>query len=97
VLIVDDVMTAGTAVRESVEIIRAAGATPVAVAICLDRMERGTSERSAVQEVQETYGIPVVAVATLDDLLAYLKDSPGYDESLEAITAYRNAYGVRQP
>jgi orotate phosphoribosyltransferase len=97
VLIVDDVMTAGTAVRESVEIIRAAGATPVAVAICLDRMERGTSERSAVQEVRETYGIPVVAVATLDDLLAYLKDSPGYDESLEAITAYRNAYGVRQP
>lgn len=97
VLIVDDVMTAGTAVRESVEIIRAAGATPVAVAICLDRMERGTSERSAVQEVRETYGIPVVAVATLDDLLAYLKDSPGYDESLVAITAYRNAYGVRQP
>jgi orotate phosphoribosyltransferase len=97
ILIVDDVMTAGTAVRESVEIIRAAGATPCAVAICLDRMERGTSERSAVQEVRETYGIPVVAIANLDDLLDYLKDSPGYEASLAAITAYRSAYGVRQP
>jgi orotate phosphoribosyltransferase len=95
VLIVDDVMTAGTAVRESVGIIRAAGAAPAAVAICLDRMERGTGERSAVQEVRETYGIPVVAIANLDDLLAFLTDSPGYEASLEAITAYRNAYGVR--
>jgi orotate phosphoribosyltransferase len=95
VLIVDDVMTAGTAVRESVAIIRAAGATPAAVAICLDRMERGTGALSAVQEVRETYGIPVVAIANLDDLLAYLTDSPGYEASLESITAYRNAYGVR--
>ena len=96
VLIVDDVMTAGTAVRESVQIIRAAGATPVAVAICLDRMERGTGALSAVQEVRETYGIPVLAIATLDDLLAYLEDAPGYEASLEAIAAYRQAYGVRQ-
>ncbi len=95
VLIVDDVMTAGTAVRESVRIIRAAGATPAAVAICLDRMERGTGPLSAVQEVRETYGIPVVAIANLDDLLAYLTDAPGYDESLAAITAYRSAYGVQ--
>jgi orotate phosphoribosyltransferase len=95
VLIVDDVMTAGTAVRESVAIIRAAGATPAAVAICLDRMERGTGTLSAVQEVRETYGIPVVAIANLDDLLAYLTDSPGYEARLESITAYRNAYGVR--
>jgi orotate phosphoribosyltransferase len=96
VLIVDDVMTAGTAVRESVEIIRAAGATPAGVAICLDRMERGTGALSAVQEVQDTYRMPVVAIANLDDLLAYLTDSPGYEASLAAITAYRNAYGVRQ-
>jgi orotate phosphoribosyltransferase len=96
VLIIDDVMTAGTAVRESVDIIRAAGATPVGVAICLDRMERGTGALSAVQEVNANFGIPVVAIANLDDLLQYLQDSPGYDESLEAITAYRQAYGVTQ-
>jgi orotate phosphoribosyltransferase len=95
VLVVDDVMTAGTAVRESVDIIRAAGATPAGVAICLDRMERGTGALSAVQEVQDTYRMPVVAIASLDDLLAYLTDSPGYEASLAAIAAYRNAYGVR--
>ena len=95
VLIVDDVMTAGTAVRESVHIIRAAGATPAAVVICLDRIERGTGARSAVQEVRDTDGIPVVAIANLDDLLVYLTDTPGYEDSLEAITAYRSEYGVR--
>ncbi len=95
VLIVDDVITAGTAVRESVQIIRAAGATPAAVVIALDRMERGTGALSAVQEVRETYGIPVVAIANLDDLMVYLTDTPGYEDSLEAITAYRSDYGVR--
>jgi orotate phosphoribosyltransferase len=89
-------MTAGTAVRESVRIIQAAGAIPAAVVICLDRMERGTGALSAVQEVRETYGIPVVAIANLDDLLAYLTDTPGYEDSLGAITAYRSEYGVRQ-
>jgi len=96
VLIIDDVMTAGTAVRESVQIIRAAGANPAAVVICLDRMERGTGALSAVQEVRETYGIPVVAIANLDDLLVYLTDTPGYEDSLDAITAYRSEYGVTQ-
>ena len=95
VLIVDDVMTAGTAVRESVAIIRAAGAQPAGVAVCLDRMERGTGLRSAVQEVQEQYGMPVVAVATLDDLVGYLEDEPRYGKDLRAIAAYRQQYGVR--
>jgi orotate phosphoribosyltransferase len=94
VLIVDDVMTAGTAVRESLQIIRAAGATPAGVAISLDRMERGTTELSAVQEVQREHGIPVIAIATLDDLLGYLAGHPSLAPHLDAITAYRVQYGV---
>src|SRR5262245_61708789 len=69
VLIVDDVITAGTSVRESVELIRAHGAEPAGVLIALDRMERGRGSASAVEEVRTTYGIPVVAIATLDDLM----------------------------
>jgi orotate phosphoribosyltransferase len=72
VLIVDDVISAGTSVRESVELIRAAGATPCGVVIALDRMERGQGALSAVQEVERDYDMPVIAVATLDDLLAFL-------------------------
>jgi orotate phosphoribosyltransferase len=94
VLIVDDVMTAGTAVRESMDIIRAAGATPAGVTISLDRMERGIGELSAVQEVRREYGIPVIAIATLDDLLAYLEGSPSLAGHRDAVTAYRSTYGV---
>lgn len=94
VLMIDDVMTAGTAVRESVAIIRAAGAVPAGVAVCLDRMERGTGELSAVQEVERRHGIPVIAIATLDDLVGYLQDTPQREESLRAIAAYRKQYGV---
>mgnify|MGYP000870201540 CR=1 FL=1 len=94
VLIIDDVISAGTSVRESVEIIRAHGATPSAVVIALDRMERGTGSLSAVQEVRDTYGIPVLAVATLTDLIAYLHDSPALAANLEAVQRYRATYGV---
>lgn len=94
VLIVDDVMTAGTAVRESVALIRAAGAQPAGVAVCLDRMERGTGTLSAVQEVERQYGMPVVAIATLDDLVEYLQGAPQHEENLRAIAAYRQQYGV---
>jgi orotate phosphoribosyltransferase len=94
VLIVDDVMTAGTAVRESVALIRAAGARPAGVAVCLDRMERGTGNLSAVQEVEREYGMPVVAIANLDDLLGYLRGEPQYEENLRAISAYRQQYGA---
>lgn len=94
VLILDDVISAGTSVRESVEIIRAAGATPAGVVIALDRMERGKGAQSAVQEVQETFGIPVIAVATLEDLISYLGDSPQLAENLEAVQAYRATYGI---
>ncbi|MGB7597731.1 MAG: orotate phosphoribosyltransferase, partial [Gallionella sp.] len=72
VLIVDDVISAGTSVRESIELIRAAGASPCGVVIALDRMERGQGELSAVQEVRRNYDIPVISIATLDDLLGYL-------------------------
>jgi len=94
VLIVDDVISAGTSVRESVEMIRAAGATPAGVLIALDRMERGTGDLSAVQEVQRDYGIPVIAVANLNDLLAYLQHRPDFAAHQEAVAAYRARYGV---
>lgn len=94
VLIIDDVISAGTSVRESVELIREAGATPCGVVIALDRMERGSGQLSAVQEVHATYGIPVVAVATLDDLLRFLGQSPDFQRNEEAVARYRQDYGV---
>ena len=94
VLILDDVISAGTSVRESVELIRAAGATPAGVVIALDRMERGKGTLSAVQEVKENFGIPVIAVATLEDLIGYLADSPELAANLDAVQAYREQYGI---
>ena len=94
VLIVDDVISAGTSVRESVELIRAAGATPAGVLIALDRQERGTGELSAVQEVMRDYGIPVVAVAGLKDLLDYLAQHAEFAKYREAVARYRENYGV---
>jgi orotate phosphoribosyltransferase len=95
VLIIDDVISAGTSVRESVELIRAAGAEPCGVAIALDRMERGQGELSAVQEVQRNFGIPVVSIATLDDLLGYLQGEAALVQNLTAVQSYRNRYGVK--
>ncbi len=96
VLIIDDVISAGTSVRESVEIIREAGATPCGVVIALDRMERGTGSLSAVQEVEQDYRIPVVAVASLDDLMAYLKQRPDFAVHEAAVARYRQEYGVEK-
>ncbi|MDR2112813.1 MAG: orotate phosphoribosyltransferase, partial [Candidatus Accumulibacter sp.] len=96
VLIVDDVISAGTSVRESVEIIRAAGAAPRAVVIALDRMERGSGALSAVQEVERDHGLRVVAVATLDDLMAFLKQRPDFVSHEAAVSRYREKYGVAQ-
>ena len=94
VLIIDDVISAGTSVRESIDLIRAAGATPCAVVIALDRMERGQGELSAVQEVQRSYGIPVISIAALGDLLGYLQGQPELQQNLHAVQAYRDRYGV---
>jgi len=94
VLIVDDVISAGTSVRESVELIRAAGAIPAGVLIALDRQERGQSELSAVQEVQRDYGIPVIAVAGLSDLMSFLAHHPEFAVHRDAVTRYREQYGI---
>lgn len=98
VLIIDDVITAGTSVRESIDIIQAQGARPAGVLIALDRQERGQDERSAVQEVRERFGIPVVSIATLADLVAFLEASPAGTaippDTLEAVRDYRSRYGI---
>jgi len=92
-VIVDDVISAGTSVRESSAILDMAGARVAAVLIALDRMERGPSGVSAVDEVRRTHGVPVVAVATLDDLVAHLAQDPARSRELAAIQAYRDAWG----
>jgi len=99
VVIIDDVISAGTSVRESVEMIRKAGAEPCAVLIALDRMERGgkdgqMSELSAVQEVSKNYGIPVISIGNLSDLFTYLSADPSLAQYKDAVAAYRSKYGV---
>ena len=94
VLIVDDVITAGTAIRQSLDIIFAAGGTPCGVVIALDRQERGLSgERSAAQEVSLEFGLPVIAVAGLADLLALADERPDLAAYKQALVAYRSRYG----
>ena len=93
VLVIDDVISAGTSMRESVDIIRAAGAVPAGVAIALDRMERGQGSLSAAQEVERNYSLPVIAVATLEDLLDFLQHHPELAAFETAVTAYRQQYG----
>ncbi|HSS46088.1 MAG TPA: orotate phosphoribosyltransferase [Burkholderiales bacterium] len=94
VLIVDDVISAGTSVRESVELIRLSRAEPCGVAIALDRMERGSGGLSAVQEVHKNYGLPVISIATLDDVLSYLQGREELVHNLLAVQKYRDMYGV---
>jgi orotate phosphoribosyltransferase len=94
VVIVDDVITAGTSVRESVALIRDGGATPAGVLIALDRMERGQGERSAVEEVRQMFDIPVVAIATLDDLTAFLSMRPELADNARAVASYRQQFGA---
>ncbi|MDZ4211363.1 MAG: orotate phosphoribosyltransferase [Methylotenera sp.] len=94
VLIIDDVISAGTSVRESVELIAANGANACGVAIAIDRQERGTGELSAVQEVIKTNGIPVCAIANLSDLLSYLQKNQDMAQNLLAVKSYRQQYGV---
>lgn len=94
VVIVDDVITAGTAVRESVQMIESAGATPRAVLIGLDRCERGTSDRSAVQQVEDDTGMSVLSVITLHDVIGYLEQREDAEQVLTEMSRYRDAYGV---
>jgi len=94
VLIVDDVISAGTSVRESVALIRHAGATPAGVAIAIDRQERGTGALSAVQEVERTLGLPVIAVARLTDVIDFVAGQPALEQDFAAVRRYRETYGV---
>jgi orotate phosphoribosyltransferase len=94
VLIVDDVISAGTSVRESVEIIRAAGAVPCGVVISFDRMERGRMDVSAVDDVRDTFGLKVVSISTLDDLISFLGGHPELAQQLRSVEDYRGKYGV---
>jgi orotate phosphoribosyltransferase len=95
VLIVDDVITAGTAIRESIEIIKQAGARPAGVLLALDRQERApNSELSAVQEVRETYHVPVLAVVSLQDLMTHIA-IPGREADLKNLRDYRARYGLQ--
>lgn len=94
VLIIDDVISAGTSVRESVRLIQGENAVPAGVVIALDRMEKGTGDLSAVQEVEQQYGLPVVAIANLNDLFILLQNHSGFSAYLEPVRAYRARYGV---
>jgi orotate phosphoribosyltransferase len=94
VLIVDDVITAGTAIRESLDIIRGAGAQPAGIVLALDRQERGQGELSAVQEVEREFGMPIASIIKLTDLIGHLQNSAGDTALLAAVQAYRREFGI---
>lgn len=94
VLIIDDVITAGTAIREAIDIITANGAKPAGVLIALDRMEKGQGDLSAIQEVEVEFGIPVISIITLNDIIDYLKSQPDMQSYLDAMVEYRKQYGI---
>ncbi|RUO53466.1 orotate phosphoribosyltransferase [Pseudidiomarina homiensis] len=94
IMLVDDVITAGTAIRESMDIVQANNAELAGVLIALDRQEKGQGELSAIQEVEQDFGTKVVSIVKLNDVIEYLKDSPELADHLEAVQAYREQYGV---
>jgi orotate phosphoribosyltransferase len=94
VLIVDDVISAGTSIRESVTLIRAAGAIPVAAAISLDRQERGTGHLSAIQELEQALGLRVISIVCLEDLVEHLENNADMTDELQRLRAYRESYGA---
>lgn len=94
VLIVDDVITAGTAIRESIDIIRAAGAEPAGVLIALDRQERGQGKLSAIQEVENEFGLPVISIIRLEQVISYLNKSADFSENARQVAEYREKYGI---
>ena len=94
VLIIDDVITAGTAVREAYQIISAAGAEVAGLIISLDRQERGQGSYSAVQELNNSLDIPIISIVQLDDLIDILEESSEYEEFLAPVLSYRKQYGI---
>ena len=95
ILIIDDVITAGTAIRESMEIIAAHGARPAGVVIALDRQEKGQAEKSAIQEVEDEYQIPVLSIVKLEQLIQYLSEADNNKQHLSSVQAYRDQYGIK--
>jgi orotate phosphoribosyltransferase len=96
VVIVDDVITDGGAKREAIELLRAHGANPVGILIAFDRMEKGRGEHSAVVELEREFGLPVIAIATLDDLMTFIGSRPELANRLDAVMSYRRQYGAAQ-
>ena len=94
ILIVDDVISAGTSVRESVDLIKANGATPAGVMIALDRQEKGKGEVSAIQEIENNYKMPVNSIVKFEHLIKYIEENQSLSQHLSAVTAYREEYGV---
>ncbi|CAG8599578.1 9383_t:CDS:2 [Ambispora leptoticha] len=94
VIIIDDVITAGTAIRESLEIIKSHDAVAVGIIVALDRQERGTGEKSAIQELEQDYGIPVKSIINLEQIIEYLTEEGGYHEHLQKLKEYRKIYGI---
>jgi len=94
VMLVDDVITAGTAIRESMEIINAHNAQLAGVLIALDRQEKGKGELSAIQEVERDFGCDIVSIIKLSDLINYLSEKPGMEAELASVSAYRQQYGI---
>ncbi|MFO6423915.1 orotate phosphoribosyltransferase [Motilimonas sp. KMU-193] len=94
IMLVDDVITAGTAIRESMDIIQACGASLAGVLIALDRQEKGKGELSAIQEVERDYNATVISIIELNDLIEYLSEKPEMAASLESVKAYREQYGI---
>lgn len=94
VMIIDDVITAGTAIREVMEIIDQAGAKPAATVIALNRQEKGKGDLSAIQEVERDYNMPVISIISLNDLIEYLEEKGDMDAELAAIREYRASYGI---
>jgi orotate phosphoribosyltransferase len=95
-LIIDDVITAGTAIREAVDILAANGAQLCGIAVAMDRQEKGTGVKSAIQEIEESYKVPVISIITLQDIIDYLQkaDSQALSANLREVQAYRETYGV---
>jgi len=95
VLIIDDVVTAGTAFRESMQLIDAAGAKPAGIVIAVDRQERGQSERSAIQEIEQDFGVPVISIIKLENIIHYLQQQGGQEHLLKQMHEYQQQYGIQ--
>jgi len=97
ILIVDDVITAGTAVREVMDLVQSAGAQAVGVVVCVDRQERGLGDLSAIQEVERDFGVQVLSIITLGQIIEYLEETGLYAEHLDAVRGYRDEFGAEGP